>query len=144
MIAAHPRCNIVLAGDFNACLLKTGSGTPGAKLREILNINRLIPVNVKTPTYRPLGSLLDIIATSRPEQVVRAGVTHCFYGGPHDITRLMIRQGRDRRECSSTAVYKRCLGRIDTDQFNASLCQTDWNSVWTSGSTEAAWEVSGT
>ena len=38
-------------------------------------------------------------------------------------------------------MYKRCLGRIDTDQFNASLCQTDWNSVWTSGSTEAAWEA---
>ena len=53
MIATHPRCNVVLTGDFNACLLKTGAGTPGAKLREILNVNRLVPVNVKTPTYRP-------------------------------------------------------------------------------------------
>ena len=109
--------------------------------RLILNINRLVPVNEKTPTYRPAGSLIDVIAISKPDQLVRAGVTRCHYGGPHDITRLMIRSGRSNRDGSGTTVQKRCLGRIDVDEFNVALYHTDWNEVWTSGSTGAAWET---
>ena len=72
MITSHPRMNVILAGDFNACLLKADA-TPGTRLREVLAFNGLYPVNVRTPTYRPAGSLIDVIATSQPSQVIRSG-----------------------------------------------------------------------
>ena len=141
MIAAHPRKQVILAGDFNACLLKVGGATPGARLRETLRVNGLVPVNVKTPTYRPASTLIDVIATNQSERVVRSGVTRCHLGGPHDYTRTMIRQGCDSRAGKGVIVRKRCLGRIDVTDFNVTLSHTDWNEVYSSGSTEAAWEA---
>ena len=63
MLLMHPRTNVILTGDFNACLLKTNTNTPGARLSEIFTLNGLILVNVSVPTYRPAGSLIDVIAT---------------------------------------------------------------------------------
>ena len=39
-----------------------------------------------------------------PGLVIRSGVTRCHYGGPHDITRLMLRQYR--RAAPLTALLK--------------------------------------
>ena len=141
MRAANPCKLVILAGDFNACLLKGGHATPGARLLETLRSNGLVPVNRKRPTYRPAASLIDVVATSQSERVVRAGVTRCHLGGPHDYTRLMIRQGCDRRAGRGVIVHKRCLSRIDATEFNVTLSRADWNEVWMSGSTEAAWEA---
>ena len=141
MLASHPGKTVILSGDLNACLLKTDAGTPGARLREVLAINGMSPVNTRIPTYRPAGSLIDIVAVSQPEYVIRSGVTHCHYGGPHDITRMMIRQGHDSRAGSVATVDKRCIGRIDVDQFNSDLYRTDWNEVWTCVTTTDSWDA---
>ena len=141
MTAAHPRKMVILAGDLNACLLKARGAAPGARLLETLRSNGLTPVNLDRPTYRPAASLLDVVATNQSDRVVRAGVTRCHLGGPHDYTRIMIRQGRDSRAGSGVIVHRRCLGRIDVTEFNVTLSRADWNEVWTSGSTEAAWEA---
>ena len=93
-------------------------------------------MNLDRPTYRPAASLLDVVATNQSDRVVRAGVTRCHLGGPHDYTRIMIRQGRDSRAGSGVIVHRRCLGRIDVTEFNVTLSRADWNEVWTSGSTE--------
>ena len=99
MMTAHPGKHVILSGDFNACLLKNKGGTAGAKLLEVLRLNGLVPVNLNRPTYRPAASLIDVIATSQREKVVRSGVTRCHLGGPHDYTRVMIRQsGKSRAD----------------------------------------------
>ena len=140
MIAAHPGRLVILAGDFNACLLKARGAAPGTKLLETLRANGLMPVNQKRPTYRPAASLIDVIATNQNERVARAGVTRCHMGGPHDYTRVFVRQDCEGRAGGGAIAHRRCLSRIDVTEFNVALSRTDWNDVWTSGSTEAAWE----
>ena len=71
MIAAHPDLTIVIGGDMNCCLLKSGADTPGDRLRGLLAQHGLQTCNTRQPTYRPAGSLLDIIATSREDTVTR-------------------------------------------------------------------------
>ena len=140
MITLHPRMTVFLTGDFNACLLKTDL-TPGARLSEVLALNGLVPVNVRTPTYRPAGSLLDVIAINQPSRVIRSGVTRCHYGGPHDITRLLVRHGSRRPASADVTVRKRCLGRVNVDVFNDTLYHIDWNVVWTCETTTESWDT---
>ena len=91
--------------------------------------------------YRPAGSLIDVIATSQPGLVIRSGVTRCHYGGPHDITRLMLRQYRRRPTDGAVEVRRRCLGRVNVDEFNVILYCTDWNEVWTCETAAESWDA---
>ncbi|KAF0295996.1 RNA-directed DNA polymerase from mobile element jockey [Amphibalanus amphitrite] len=93
MVASHPGATLVLAGDLNCCLLKPAADSPGHRLTRLLTTYGLRIANTEHPTYRPANSLLDVIATSRPDLVTRAGVTRCQYGTPHDFTRLVLRCG---------------------------------------------------
>ena len=91
MIAAYPGLPIIIGGDMNCCLLKPGANSPGQRLQSLFTDHGLQLTNTSQPTYRPAGSLLDVLATSRPDLVIRAGVAMCHYGTPHDYSRLALR-----------------------------------------------------
>ena len=84
MPASHPGEPVIIAGDLNACLLSTASSTstPSYKLGEIMRTYGLSACNTTSPTYRPAGTLIDVIITNQPELVVKCDVTRCHYGGP--------------------------------------------------------------
>ncbi|KAF0294300.1 hypothetical protein FJT64_007999 [Amphibalanus amphitrite] len=128
MVASHPGATLVLAGDLNCCLLKPAADSPGHRLTRLLTMYGLRIVNTEHPTYRPANSLLDVIATSRPDLVTRAGVTRCQYGTPHDFTRLVLRCGGAGRPSRPT-VQRRCLQKVDSEQFNLQLSEADWSPV---------------
>ncbi|KAF0301764.1 RNA-directed DNA polymerase from mobile element jockey [Amphibalanus amphitrite] len=112
----------------------------GQRLHRLLTTYGLTIGNTRHPTYRPAGSLLDVVAVSRPEQLVRAGVTRCHYGTPHDYTRVVLRcAGRTRPTCP--VVWRRRLGRIDGDSFNRQLYNVDWSPVFRTQQTEEKWEA---
>ena len=128
MVASHPGATLVLAGDLNCCLLKPAADSPGHRLTRLLTTYGLRIANTEHPTYRPANSLLDVIATSRPDLVTRAGVTRCQYGTPHDFTRLVLRCGGAGRPSRPT-VQRRCLQKVDSEQFNLQLSEADWSPV---------------
>ena len=138
MIAMYPHLTIVIGGDMNCCLLKPGANTPGDRLTGLLTQHGLQTCNSRQPTYRPAGSLLDILATNRGDLVTRAGVTRCHYGTPHDFTRLALRLTGSRR---SPGAVTRCrsLARVDTGAFNHQLLNADWGPVYTATGPEAKW-----
>ena len=139
MLANSAGASLVIAGDLNCCLLKCASNTPGGRLNSLLSTYGMSVGNTSHPTYRPAGSLLDILATNRPEQLLRAGVTRCHYGTPHDYTRVALRcAGRTRP--AGPVVQRRRLGRIDTDSFNRLLSATDWSPVFRTQQTTEKWE----
>ena len=80
MIARYPRSTIVVCGDLNMCLLKAARENRD-ELEHRLNLYDIHITNRVVPTYRPASSLLDIIATNRPDVVRRVGVTRCHLGG---------------------------------------------------------------
>ncbi|XP_043234147.1 uncharacterized protein LOC122387763 [Amphibalanus amphitrite] len=128
MVASHPGATLVLAGDLNCCLLKPAADSPGHRLTRLLTTYGLRIANTEHPTYRPANSLLDVIATSRPDLVTRAGVTRCQYGTPHDFTRLVLRCGGAGRPSRPT-VQRRCLQKVDSEQLNLQLSEADWSPV---------------
>ena len=125
MLVIHPGLTVVLGGDINCCMLKSdNNNSPGNRLRSLLDRHGLQICNTAVPTYRPAGSLLDILATNRSELVDRAGVTRCHYGTPHDYTRLALRLSEDRSR-GGQAVRRRCLANVDKGQFNYQLLNAD-------------------
>ncbi|KAF0314432.1 putative RNA-directed DNA polymerase from transposon X-element [Amphibalanus amphitrite] len=95
--------------------------------------------NNRHPTYRPAGSLLDIVAVSRPDYLLRAGVTRCHYGTPHDYTRAVL-QCTGRTRVAGPVTQRRRLGRIDADSFNRQLNNIDWSPVFRTQLTASKWE----
>ncbi|KAF0295997.1 putative RNA-directed DNA polymerase from transposon X-element [Amphibalanus amphitrite] len=140
IIATHPGLTIIIGGDLNCCLLKTGSNTPGERLSALLTQHGLQSCNTRLPTYRPAGSLLDILATNRGDLVTRAGVTRCHYGGPHDITRLALRVTGIKRP-TGTVSQRRCLARVDKTDFDQQLLNADWTPVYRSAGPELKWSA---
>ncbi|KAF0314184.1 hypothetical protein FJT64_015364 [Amphibalanus amphitrite] len=131
---------MIIAGDLNCCLYKCTTDSSGQRLHRLLTTYGMSIANTQHPTYRPAGSLLDIVAVSHPEQLLRAGVTRCHYGTPHDCTRVVLRcAGRTRPTCP--VVWRRRLGRIDADGFNLLLANTDWSSVFRAQHTADKWEA---
>ena len=139
MIAKHPRSTLVLCGDFNRCLLKTS-------LRDNHSIQRLFETygiavtNCTRATYRPSGSLLDVIATNRPDLVSRSGVTRCHYGSPHDFSRVILAYPpAETAAARQKYLYLRPTNRIDQTAFNEQLFSADWTDVFNSEETSQKW-----
>ena len=137
LTAQFPAATIVVAGDFNLCLLKNESHR-GAVLSQLLTNYDLHLANSTRATYRPAGTLLDIIATNRPGAIVRRGVTRCHYGTPHDFTRIVLRQVGTISRRGAT-VERRPLSRIDDAAFNLTLSMSDWSSVYRADSPDTKW-----
>ena len=141
MLVIHPGLTVVLGGDINCCILKSDTNnSPGNRLRSLLDRHGLQICNIAVPTYRPAGSLLDVLATNRSELVDRAGVTRCHYGTPHDYTRLALRLSEDRSR-AGPAVRRRCLANVDKGQFNYQLLNADWTSVYSSAGPDDKWSA---
>ena len=140
MIASHPGTAVILAGDLNACLLSANSGlnTPGHKLRQIIQTYGLHACNSTSPTYRPAGTLIDIVITNQPELIVKCDVTRCHYGGPHDFTRALVRLGPKTKQKPPTIETRR-INRVDVTEFNTTLLNTDWGSVFAMNGPTAKW-----
>ncbi|KAF0314250.1 Laminin subunit gamma-1 [Amphibalanus amphitrite] len=109
------------------------------RLRQLLTTYGLTISNNRHPTYRPAGSLLDIVAVSRPDYLLRAGVTRCHYGTPHDYTRAVL-QCTGRTRVAGPVTQRRRLGRIDADSFNRQLNNIDWSPVFRTQLTASKWE----
>ena len=140
MLASYAGATLIIAGDLNCCLLKSMANSPGERLRELLTKYGMTVANSQSPTYRPAGTLLDIIAVSCPGEKLRAGVTRCHYGTPHDYTRIILRcSGKTR--LSGPVVRRRRLERIDINGFNRLLSDTDWSPVFRSQQTTDKWEA---
>ena len=141
MLARYPRATLLVTGDFNDCLLRArASGTPAATQR-LFSSYQMHITNTKQATYRPAGSLLDLVAINRPELVRRAGVTHCHYGGPHDYTRVLIENDRRPVNNDSSHVYRRALSTVDVTAFNERLSCVDWTPVIYSETTDHKWKL---
>ena len=115
------RYRIVIAGDLNCNMLACTANSPGQRHRHVMATYGMIIGNTQHPTYRPAGTLLDIVATNRPDKMIRAGVTRCHYGTPHDYTRVAL-QCTGRTKLTGPVVQRRRLGRIDTESFNLYTC----------------------
>ena len=144
MLSTYPDTTMVIAGDLNACLLKRpssdASSVPGDILRRLVSTYGLYICNTTAPTYRPSGSLLDVIITNRRQQVIRSGVTRCHYGGPHDFSRVMLRQtGRNVRR--GAVIQSRCLGRLNTDSFSETLHGAEWGPVFAETDPAGKWDA---
>ena len=75
MLARYPRTTLLITGDFNDCLLRARTSGVPAAIQRLFTSYLMHVTNVKQATFRPAGSLLDLVATNRPELVRRAGVT---------------------------------------------------------------------
>ena len=141
MLASHPGEPVIIAGDLNACLLSTASSTstPSYKLGEIMRTYGLSACNTTSPTYRPAGTLIDVIITNQPELVVKCDVTRCHYGGPHDFTRALVRYG-PRTKVKPPTTETRLINRVDSTDFNITLADTDWGSVFAANGPTAKWD----
>ena len=127
---------------MNCCLLKRDDtpANPGHLLSQLLANYSLQPCNTTNATYRPANSLLDIVATSFPDNVQRSGVTTCHYGSPHDITRVLIRfGGHSVRSCHVS--FSRNLKTVDSDALNSLLLNTDWSDILQTDTTAGKWQV---
>ncbi|XP_043197602.1 uncharacterized protein LOC122368051 [Amphibalanus amphitrite] len=120
-------------------LAKGRGGVALLRLRQLLTTYGLTISNNRHPTYRPAGSLLDIVAVSRPDYLLRAGVTRCHYGTPHDYTRAVL-QCTGRTRVAGPVTQRRRLGRIDADSFNRQLNNIDWSPVFRTQLTASKWE----
>ena len=139
MIAKYPRSTLVLCGDFNRCLLKT-SVVDNHNIQNLLEAYGIAVTNCTRATYRPSRSLLDVIATNRPDLVKRSGVTRCHYGGPHDFTRVLLSYPPvDSATARQHHLFIRPIGRIDQAAFNLKLFSADWNDVFDSQNTDQKW-----
>ncbi|KAF0296825.1 RNA-directed DNA polymerase from mobile element jockey [Amphibalanus amphitrite] len=123
---------------MNCCLLRPGQNSSGKRLSDLLSQHGMQCCNTRQPTYRPAGSLLDILAINRSELVTRAGVTRCHYGTPHDITRLALRLTGFRRS-AGPVTQCRSLARVDKAGFNNQLVNTDWVPVYTAAGPDMKW-----
>ena len=137
LTAQYPGATVVIAGDFNLCLLKNEPHR-GAHLSRLLSTYNLHLANTTRATYRPAGTLLDILATNRPNAVVRRGVTRCHYGTPHDFTRIALRQVGTMGRRGAT-VECRAMSRIDDADFNWSLSMSDWSGVYRADCPDVKW-----
>ena len=141
MITNFPRATVIIAGDLNTCLLKTKPGNAPNQLLRLCDTYGLHVTNRNRATYRPAGSLLDVVITNRPELIRRVGVTRCHYGGPHDFTRVLLARESRALPRSDTSQYRRAISRIDKDLFNQQLAETDWTPVYQSDTTDLKWSV---
>ena len=139
LLTQYPGVTAVIAGDFNLCLIKNEPHL-GARLIQLLADYGLLPANSTHATYRPAGTLLDIIATNRPSAVTRSGVTRCHYGTPHDFTRIALRHAAATRRKGRVAEI-RPLSRIDDNDFNWSLSASDWSDMHQATSPDTKWEA---
>ena len=139
MLASYPRATFLITGDFNDCLLRAKSGGSPSALQSLFSAYQMQITNQKQATYRPAGSLLDVIATNRPDLVRRTGVTRCHYGGPHDYTRVLI-ENDNQLATTNSNVYRRALSKIDVPGFNERLSGVDWTPVIYSGTTDRKWQ----
>ena len=139
MLTEYAAHRFVITGDFNHCLRKEHrEGRP--VLSRLFDAYGFSIVNITRPTYRPACSVLDVIATNCPDRVIRSGVTRCHLGGPHDFTRIALR-GRDRqRQQVACRVQKRCLSRVDVDDFKLQIASVDWSPMFTCTSTAEKWQ----
>ena len=140
MYANYPRATVVIAADFNCCLLNNGTAARHHPLISLFDAYNLHIVNRASPTYRPAGTLLDVIAVSRPELLCRAGVTRCHYGGPHDITRVALRRGSKTVSTGGARLLRRSISKVDPVAFCQTLRHQDWSSVWLSYGPELKWD----
>ena len=53
----------------------------------------------------------------------------------------MLRQYRRRPTDGAVEVRRRCLGRVNVDEFNVILYCTDWNEVWTCETAAESWDA---
>ena len=136
-LAQYPGATVVVAGDFNLCIKKQETHL-GAQLTQILSNYDFHLANTTFATYRPAGTLLDIIATNRPDAVTRRGVTKCHYGTPHDFTRIALRHvsATVRR---GAVTETRPISRIDDAEFNWSLLTSDWSDLHLADTPEGKW-----
>ena len=96
--------------------------------------------NCTRATYRPSGSLLDVIATNRPDLVSRSGVTRCHYGSPHDFSRVILAYPpAETAAARHKYLYLRPTNRIDQTAFNEQLFSADWTDVFNSEETSQKW-----
>ena len=105
MIAQHPRSTLLVCGDMNLCLLKAAREKRN-ELEHRLSMYNIHVTNRTVPTYRPASSLLDVIATNRPDLVRRAGVTRCHYGGPHDFSRVILAHDQCSSQSDTSHIYR--------------------------------------
>ena len=139
MLANFPRATVMICGDFNCCLLKTRRNNSSNPLLSMFGTYGLHAVNTTKATYRPANSLLDIIATNRPDLVQRAGVTRCHYGGPHDFTRVLLTHKSREATAPALKVHRRAISKVDQAAFNQQLSEADWSPVFSSVTTESKW-----
>ena len=139
MIAKHPRSTLVLCSDFNRCLLKT-SLRDNHSIQRLFETYEIVVTNCTRATYRPSGSLLDVIATNRPDLVSRSGVTRCHYGSPHDFSRVILAYPpAETAAARQKYLYLRPTNRIDQTAFNEQLFSADWTDVFNSEETSQKW-----
>ena len=139
MVTNFPRATLMIGGDLNCCLLRTRNSTSVNPLQRLCDTYGLTVTNKTHATYRPSGSLLDVIITSRPDLIRRAGVTRCHYGGPHDFTRVLMDRDGTATAQRQSSVYRRAISKIDSESFNHRLAETDWTPVYYSMTTEGKW-----
>ena len=130
MMVNFPNATVVIAGDFNMCLFKSGGHDNEHQLLSLLNTYGIQVTNRTVPTYRPASSLLDIVGVSKPELCQRVDVIRCHYGGPHDITRVVLDCRVENVPTGLKYVLRRSLSKVDTATFCEALRHTDWSPVW--------------
>ena len=73
MVTNFPRATLMIGGDLNCCLLRTRNSTSVNPLQRLCDTYGLNVTNKTHATYRPSGSLLGVIITSRPDLIRRCG-----------------------------------------------------------------------
>ena len=141
MLVNYPRSTLVVAGDFNCCLFKARESVRERLLPDLFETYGLSITNRDRPTYRPANSLLDVIATSRPDLVRRTGVTRCHFGGPHDFTRVILERQATAGSADRPRVERRCFGRVDVAAFNRQLYECDWSGVFLRDGPDSKWRA---
>lgn len=108
-----------------------GAPTSGAlSFMNMCKTYKLHICNTTIPTYRPSGTLLDILAASNKNEIERYEVTQMDYGTPHNLTLVFFNIIENKTDKTRIQIQKRRISNIDFVRFNANLYNADWSDIY--------------
>ena len=114
---------MLVVGDFNFDQSGRAAGRASDRFSALFS-DCLMRQLITDTTYRPSGSVLDLIFTNQTASVIRAGTVHCNIS-PHNFTRAVVRLPQHRPPSQTTVTARRWAG-LDSAELNRRLTDVDW------------------
>ena len=127
---------VLVVGDFNFDQSGRASGPAFERFGALFTDCSMTQL-ITDATYRPSGSVLDLIFTNRAASVIRAGTVRCNIS-PHNFTRAIVRLPLHRPPQATVTARK--WAALDPAELNGRLDGVDWSPVFDSEDPAVQWD----